>query len=401
MRVGVGYSENPDTTVAGVEASQAVLAQAARSDPCDFVLMFATSRHDPKVLRSAVASVLGESTRIIGGGAVGVITNRHFGYAGDQIGLAAFWLDGVQCGMFFEGGLDGDEKEVGKRLGRRLGEYGIAPDNQPLMFYDAIDRSHGGMRLVMATSMLAGMEEALGFLPGVIGAGLQGDYTCTPTMQWTDCGIDKHQAIALAFSREVGIDTVVLHGCQPLTGYYTVTKADKQTILEINGRPALQFVQELIGPAISPEAFAFFLIFGINKGDKWGEFDEEKYANRLCLAIDKPRNGIVMFEPDMQAGTVFQIMQRSLDLDYVAPKLQNAFSALAGRRPVFAFYINCAGRAAGYGGTDLEDAITVQQVVSDRVPLLGIYSGVEIAPVMGRSRALDWTGVFCLLSVPE
>ena len=32
------------------------------------------------------------------------------------------------------------------------------------------------------------------------------------------------------------------------------------------------------------------------------------------------------------------------------------------------------------------------------MPLLGFYSGVEIAPFMGGSRALDWTGVLIVLS---
>ena len=32
-------------------------------------------------------------------------------------------------------------------------------------------------------------------------------------------------------------------------------------------------------------------------------------------------------------------------------------------------------------------------------PLLGFYSGVEIAPFEGYSRPLDWTGVLALLRV--
>ena len=209
-----------------------------------------------------------------------------------------------------------------------------------------------------------------------------------------------HTALALAFSGEVRVDTAIMHGCRPASSYYTVTKADKQTILEINGQPALRFIGGVTGSALPPEGYPFFLTFGVNKGDKWGEFDEDAYANRLCLAVDKEREGLVMFEPDMVEGTEFQIMYRSLDLDYIAPKLEPLFARLDGRRPVFALYINCAGRAAGYAGSDLEDALEIQRAVADRVPLLGMYTGVEIAPVRGRPRGLDWTGVFCLFSVP-
>ena len=43
----------------------------------------------------------------------------------------------------------------------------------------------------------------------------------------------------------------------------------------------------------------------------------------------------------------------------------------------------------------------VQDTVAGRAPILGIYTGVEIASIMGRPRGLDWTGVFCLFSVPR
>ena len=402
MKVGVGYSDNPDTAMAGAQAAKAALEQAGIAGECDLVVLFATARHDPAVLREAVASVVGGSVRVVGGAAVGTITNDEFGYAGDQIGLAVFRLDGVSCDILYEGGLaNGGEEEVGFRLGRRMAEHGITRDSQPLLFYDAVDRSTGGMRLIMATPLLAGIHRGLGFLPDMVGAGLQGDFTFSPTRQWIGDGIAQHHAFAMSFDGKVRLDSVILHGCRPSTGYYTVTKADKQVILEINNRPALQFMQDLLGPSIPPEDFAFFLIFGINRGDKWGEFDERIYANRLCLAIDREKNGIVMFEPDMVEGTSFQIMHRSLDLGYMAPKIESVFARLKGRRPAFAFYIDCAGRAAGYAGIDLEDATMVQRVVAGRAPLLGIYSGVEIASVMGLPRALDWTGVFSLFSVQE
>ena len=400
MRVGVGYSDNPDSTAAGMQAAQSALAQTGRGDPCDLVLLFATSRHDPQVLRDAVSMVVGDKVPVVGGGAVGIISNTSYGYAGDQVGLAAFWMDDIAFNLQVEGGLQGDEAAVGIRLGDKLKAGGIKPESPVLLFYDAIDRSKGGMRLVLATPLLAGVEQSMGFLPAIVGAGLQGDYTLSPTKQWTGKGIEQHTTLALSFGAELHVDSVILHGCRPSTGYFTVTKAEGQTILEINGQPALKFMQELLGPSIAPEDYPFFLIFGVNRGDKWGDFDEKIYANRLCLAIDKERDGIVMFEPDMVAGTVFQVMHRALDLDYMAPKLHDIFDCLDSRKPVFALYIDCAGRAAGYAGTDLEDALVVQKVVADRVPVLGIYSGVEIAPVMGKSRTLDWTGVFCLFSVP-
>ncbi|MDR1731886.1 MAG: FIST C-terminal domain-containing protein [Synergistaceae bacterium] len=398
MYAGVGYSDNPDSAAAGRQAATEALEQAGRDDPCDLVLLYATARHDAQALRDAVTSVTGAAS-VVGGGAVGIITNDRFGYAGDQVGTACLWLKEAHCDILTEGGLLGDEQEAGRHLGERLSSMGVTKTSPLMLFYDAIDRTGGGMRLVMATRLLAGMEEGLGFLPDLTGAGMQGDYACTPTRQWLGETVGEHHAMMLAFSGNIRIDNVIMHGCRPATRYYTVTKADGQTILEINGQPALSFLDGLLNSAISPESYPFFLILGVNRGDKWGKFDENNYASRLCLAIDKQRQGIVMFEPDMVEGTEFQIMCRSFDLQYMQPQIEELFSRIKGREPVFALYIDCAGRAAGYGGIDMEDAVMVQKIVANRVPLLGMYTGVEIAPIGGRPRGLDWTGVFCLFSV--
>jgi hypothetical protein len=400
MRVGVGFCDNTDSATAGRQAASDALKQAGRSDPCDLVLLFATARHDARILRDAVASVVGNA-HIVGGGAVGTITNDRFGYAGDQIAMACLWLDGARCDILNEGGLLEGEEAVGRRLGKRLAEMNTTPQSPVMLFYDAIDRTGGGVRMVMATWILAGIEQELGFLPDLTGAGMMGDYACSPTRQWIGEEVGEHHATVLTFSGDVRVDNVIMHGCRPATRYYTVTKADKQVILEINGRPALQFLDDLLGSAIPSESYPFFLLLGVNRGEKWGKFDENDYASRLCLAIDKEHSGLVMFEPDMVEGTEFQIMYRSLDLDYMKPRIEELFDRLGDREPVFALYIDCAGRAAGYGGIDLEDAVMVQNTVANRVPILGIYTGVEIAKIGGHPRGLDWTGVFCLFSVPK
>jgi len=397
MKVGIGYSDSPDTTAAGKQAVERAICQAERTDPCDMVLLFSTAQHDQSVLLESVASVVGNTVPVYGGGTAGVITNEYYGYAGNQIGAACFWLDGVRCDVLSEGGMREGEMETGIRLGHRLAQLGTTSDSPVMLLYDAVDATEG-TRLLMATPLLKGIEKGLGFYPDLTGVGMIGDIACSPAKQWIGNTISDANAIALAFSGDIQVDNVIVHGCRPATQYYTVTKASGPVILEINGKPALQFLDELLNSAVPPEQYPFFLIFGINHGDRWGEYDENNYASRLCLAIDRTSNGIVMFEPDMVEGTEFQIMYRSLEPDYIKPKIDKIFADIGDRIPVFAMFIDCAGRCAGYAGSDLEDALVVQKAVAGRVPVLGVYNGVEIAPIGGRPRSLDWTGVFCLFS---
>jgi hypothetical protein len=49
--------------------------------------------------------------------------------------------------------------------------------------------------------------------------------------------------------------------------------------------------------------------------------------------------------------------------------------------------------------TKIEEASEVQEVFNQyNIPLLGFYSGVEIAPLLKKSRGLDWTGVLLVLA---
>lgn len=329
------------------------LAGANRDDPCDLVLLFCTARHNQQALRNAISQAVGTACPIYGGGAAGIITNDHFGYAGDQVGVACIWMDEGECNVLTECGLLDSEYEAGVRLGKQLAGAGTKEESPVILFYDAVEQTQDHLRLMMATWILEGIEKGLGFLPDITGAGLQGDHTCTPTAQFLGDSIGDHCAFTLTFSKNIHVDHVIMHGCRPASAYYTVTKAVGSTILEINGQPALDFMDSILGPKLKPEDYPFFLLFGINHSRRWDEFDEDSYASRLCLDIDKVRNGIVMFEPDMVEGTKFQIMFRSLELDYMRPRIEELFARLEGQEPILAIYIDCAGRCAGYGGVEI------------------------------------------------
>jgi small ligand-binding sensory domain FIST len=87
-----------------------------------------------------------------------------------------------------------------------------------------------------------------------------------------------------------------------------------------------------------------------------------------------------------------------MDFDYVGRRTADLLARIGERRPFFALYIDCTGRAAAYCGAEREEAEEVQRVIGTKMPLLGMYSGVEIAKVGSDMQALDWTGVLCVLS---
>lgn len=402
-KFGVGFSENPKSFDAGAEAVKAALAEAGISD-CDLVMMFSTSKHDPKVLRDGVRSVIGSKSRIIGGYSNGIITRNKVAYDGYQMGVAVLSSDSVNIHMFRETGLANNEYNVGLALGSQIKNAGYNGEANLLLMHDFVkEKPLEGMswNINWATPLLEGIGKSLGTWPRTAGMAMMGDWQSNPTYQWFNDEVNRHTAMGLVLSGNIRMDTIIMHGCKPLSDYHTITKADKNVVLEIDGRPALDVIAELLGPEKFKEwlDYPFFVILGVNKGDKYGDFNEENYANRMIAGVDKERKGLIMFEPDLKAGTEVQMMRRDLsDFNYIRISCEKILEQVKDRKPLFTFYIDCAARASAYSGTEYEEAAVVQQMIGSKMPMLGVYSGTEIARVAEQIQPCIFTGVLCVFS---
>jgi hypothetical protein len=404
IHAGVGMSQQKDTAAAAAEAVAAALAQLRTAAPAAsprLALLFTTSRHDAAVLHAAVASILGGAVSIVGGFAVGAITRDQLAYDGWQVAVALLSGDDLAFQLATAQNLPSREFAVGQELAAQLNTLSVTADDSLLLFYDTVKTQDGKPALNMATPILGGLASATTLPARLAGMGTIGDMQLHPTHQFAGNAVLSSAAIALLLKAPLRMDTVIMHGCRPAGRYYEITKTDGPVVLEIDHKPALEVIGDMLGPdaGLSWEDYAFFITLGLNRGDPFGPYHEENYANRMCIGIDSARKGLVMFENDLAAGMKVQLMRRSVETSYIPQRVNDLMALAAGRRPVLAFYIDCAGRAAAYCGADEEEAVEVQKALPPGLPLLGVYSGVEIARVAGHPQALDWTGVLCLLSV--
>jgi small ligand-binding sensory domain FIST len=398
-RAGVGFSDASDSRTAARAAATEAMRRADVA-ACDLVLLFATSRHDPVALRDGVREIVGADARLVGGSAGGVITNDRLGYEGFEVGVAVIASSDLRIDLFQADGLDRGERAAGEMLGRQIAATAFASEPSLLVLYDSARRlAHGGPPVLnMATPLIEGIAAALDPMPPVAGAGLLGDGMFQlPIAQWCDDTIRSQSAITLALSGNVRMETLVLHGCRPASGYHTITGSDGPVVSEIDGRPALAVIEELVGPGLDVAQFPLFVTLGINRGEKFGEVREELYVNRLCFSVDPEQGALIMFEPDLAIGAEVQLMRRSIGFDYIEQRVAAMLAGLEGREPFFALYIDCLGRCGAYSNSALEEAVEVQRQIGD-IPMLGFYSGVEIASVGDRLQALDWTGVLCVFT---
>ncbi|MDP3712376.1 MAG: FIST N-terminal domain-containing protein [Mycobacteriales bacterium] len=400
-RAGSAYVDLPSSRDAGTAAARAAL-DSAGLQTADLAFCFHHGRHDPAEVVAGVREALGPTTRIVGGTAMGVITNADVSYEGHQVGVAVLGgLDPASVVFASASGLAArSEYDVGRDLASDLSAASDLAALDVLLLYSSIARglTHpDGLALNFGTPLLAGLLEVAGAPRSVSGAGLVDSGQPTWSHVYVDDVADRDAAVAVGFQGSLRMDTVVLHGCRPAGSYRTITKTAGPVVLEIDGRPALEVVDELLGGALPRAEYPFNVILGVNRGDRFADFDEEQYQTRLCLAVDESSGGLVMFEPDLEAGSLVQLMRVSTDFAYVEDRVASVLAQVGDRTPLLALYLDCAGRCVMGSAMPEEEGHAVRRALGD-IPLLGAYTGIEIAPVVGTPRPLDWTGVLCLIS---
>lgn len=396
-QTGTGFSNKTDSFLAGKESSSNAIAQIA-SAPISQVIIFCSGRHDPHQFLAGVRYNTGEAP-LIGGAAMGIFTNKEISYEGYEASVTVFSSTTIQFQLFAQPGLDKDEYAAGAAIGEQINKSGTGKDKGLLVFYDTIKQVNPPM-LNFATPLFAAIEERIDPSICCAGAGIVGDLKLTASFQFFNSEVVRQHVLALLISGDCRMYNTIMHGCKPGSSYKTITRAEGPVVYEIDNRPAIDVIDEMFGTdhKIPWNEFPFFVTLGLNRGDKYGEFNEADYANRLCLAIDPDQKALVMFEPDLKAGDEIQLMHRSINLDYIHTGIDLLKKKAGNKKPLFYFYINCGGRAKPFAGGELEDVDEIQKIIGEEVPFMGFYSGVEVAKLGNHLQALDWTGVLCLLT---
>jgi len=216
----------------------------------------------------------------------------------------------------------------------------------------------------------------------------------------------KHSVVAVVLPSVIRSHTIIMHGCIPVSSFLEITKIEGSVLYEIEGRPALEVLLALTGQLENQSALdnlSLSITIGQKHGDLFAPYDESAYVNRLILSSNPVDGSVTLFEADFQVGAKIQIMSRDnfLMLESAQKRTEALLASLNGQKPIFALYIDCAGRSSSFSGAEVEEAGIVQAVLGPAIPLLGFYSGVEIAPLLGRSRPLDWTGVLTVFTLED
>ncbi|MEJ2155960.1 MAG: FIST N-terminal domain-containing protein [Desulfobacteraceae bacterium] len=405
MKVGIAYITESDAHKSGQSVARAAMAEGGIAQ-ADLVVAFCTSAVNHQAFYKGLREVVGDVPPIIGGSAIGVITHNGLSYEGTSAGVMIIESEGVAFDVQSVGDLQRDAETTGRSLAEQLDKDLAA--RLLLIFYDSIRRpasSDNPPIMNPSPPLIKGIESAHPEEIPIYGAGLLGGFDFSPTYQFCGHHIAQQSVVGLSISGDIRLYARIMHGCTPQDGiYHTITRSEGAVVYEVDERPIVDWIDEMYGHQEWQHQMPVKrLTIGVNHGEKFGEFNENNFVNRLIAGVLPNRDGIILFEPDLSEGTEVLFMLRDADAMIRSAK-SNTTELIEeitadGAHPLVAFYMDCAGRASHYSETLTEEA---DQVIAGlnkhNIPLFGFYSGVEVAPLMGKSRGLDWTSVLLILA---
>jgi len=186
MKVGIGYSNTQDSFVSGKIAAEAAIAGGEIENPA-LILAFCHHQVDADAFLQGLRTAVGREVPIVGGSAIGIITNDQVSYEGFPAGIAVLQSDDLKFAIACADHLDQDARLSGRKLAESLS--GITEGQLLLFFYDSLKFPPTATTppIMNASPLLIqGMEEVLAPSLPILGAGLLGDFDFHPPRQF--CG---------------------------------------------------------------------------------------------------------------------------------------------------------------------------------------------------------------------
>jgi small ligand-binding sensory domain FIST len=390
IRAGVGQSQRPSTAEAAQEAANQAMSQAGIAR-ADMAVVFFSADHASyqRELVQSISRTVGTDC-IVGSSGTGVLTGDGEIEGGNGIAVLAWSAEEIVGRPFMFEPLKGNEENVGATFGDFLAK---TQDDNSLMIL--LPDTYNGNPQLLLEAMAAKAE----FHP-VVGAGSSENGTAGATYQL--CG-DKVASNALAgayLSGEFNVHVDITQGCQPITEPMVITKAERNLIHEIDGRPALEvFARLLKGPLAEDLRRALMVLFvGLPADRRENSVAPGKYLVRNIIGLD-PEKGIVGVAQEVSEGEalIFTMRDGERAREDLNQMLRRQGEKLNGRKPGFGLYFNCCARGGSLYGIPGIDSAYIRQALGD-FPLIGMFGGYELAPLGRANRLFAYTGVLALVT---
>jgi small ligand-binding sensory domain FIST len=182
-----------------------------------------------------------------------------------------------------------------------------------------------------------------------------------------------------AFTPQVAVATRLTQGCVPYPGRFRVTECEDNIVATLDGRPALDVLQETIGT--DRQVLVGIPVPGSDTGD---------YTARNLMGVD-PRRKLIAIGERVEPGAELLFCKRDEaaareDLRRISNELKSAVP-----QPRGALYFSCLARGEHMFGRRGAELDVIRRALGE-VPLVGFFCNGEIS----RDRLYGYTGVLTL-----
>lgn len=212
----------------------------------------------------------------------------------------------------------------------------------------------------------------------------------------TSDGIHRSGGMLLAMSGNVVVDPVVAQGCRPIGDPLFVTACEGNLINELDGRRPKDLLTALFATL--------------------DETDRARFSDALCIGIALPgprqvvgtgdflTRNVLGLDPDTGALWIGSRVIRNMVVQFhlrdgksAALELEARLAeSLSGRLPPqAALLFACAGRGRSLFGVTGHDSGMLRRMID--IPVAGMFSAGEIAPIQGATFVHGYTSVFGLI----
>lgn len=205
--------------------------------------------------------------------------------------------------------------------------------------------------------------------------------------------VHRTGATLLALSGNVTIDPVLAQGCRPIGDPLFVTACEGNLVGELDGRRPRDILTSLFAALDEADRarFSDALCIGLALPGPRQTVGAGDFLMRNVLGLD-PDSGALWIGSRVQPNAIVQFHLR--DGRAASDELERRLSAsLAGAAPPSAALLfACVGRGRQMFGVSGHDSGTLRRIAD--VPVAGMFSAGEIAPVQGATFVHGYSSVF-------
>jgi small ligand-binding sensory domain FIST len=207
------------------------------------------------------------------------------------------------------------------------------------------------------------------------------------TQLFADGEVLTSGALLLAIGGAWTVRSVVSQGAEPIGQAWTITGVERNFVLTLGGRPALEVLIETMRdlPDELQQRASRNLLVGLAMDEYRDEFGRGDFLIRNLLGVNQEQGALAIGAMPRVGQTLqFQVRDAAAADDELDAMLTVASLDVFGRKPAGALLCSCNGRGAGLFGEPHHDATAVAKRFGE-LPVAGFFCNGEIGPVSGKT----------------